>query len=217
VIVPVQSLLGVDDTPGELIDRSNTVPASLAREIAARPGTLFYRLLTDPRGNLLDVTQLGRFPSRLLGHAIDVRDGTCRWNTCTTPADRCDCDHTLPAPEGPTSAANLGADCRRHHRAKTHAAGFGLEQPEPGTFVWTTPTGHRYLVEPEALPLGQWPTPVVIDETTPIRQLIDLIDTDHPNPPLWESTVTDALPPHEGHQLLLAHQADAITVGGPAP
>ena len=57
VVVPLQSLLGVDDTPGELADRSASVPAPLARQIAARPGTLFYRLLTDARGNLLDVTQ----------------------------------------------------------------------------------------------------------------------------------------------------------------
>jgi hypothetical protein len=59
-----------------LADRSASVPAPLAQQIAARPGTLFYRLLTDARGNLLDVTQLGRFPSDLLGFAVDVRDGT---------------------------------------------------------------------------------------------------------------------------------------------
>ncbi len=213
VVVPIQSLTGIDDTPGELADRSNTVPASLAREIAARPGALFYRLLTDEQGHLLDVTELGRFPSKLLGYAIDVRDGTCVWSTCTVSASKGDHDHTIEAPDGPTAACNLGPPCRRHHRAKTHA-GFGLDQPEPGVFVWTTPTGHKYVVEPEPLPVGRWPTPTMLDDHTPMTELMDLIGD--PGPPLWETTVTDALPPGTGHEILLRHELDAIAAG-PAP
>jgi hypothetical protein len=197
IIVPIQSLMGVDDTPGELADRSASIPASLAREIAARPGTLFYRLLTDPRGNLLDVAQLGRFPSPLLRFAVDVRDGTCTWSTCTTSAAKCDCDHSRPHPDGPTAAANLGDECRRHHRANTHA-GFSVEQPEPGVFVWATPTGHRYLVEPEPLPVGRWPAPSLADDHTPVADLIHLVDVDATGPPLWEATVADALGPAVG-------------------
>ena len=34
-MVPIPSLLGGDDTPGEPADRSNPVPAPLARKIAA--------------------------------------------------------------------------------------------------------------------------------------------------------------------------------------
>lgn len=209
VVVPVQSLLGVDDTPGELADRSATVPAAFARDLAARPDTLFYRLLTDERGNLLDVTQLGRFPSNLLGLAVDVRDGTCRWPPCTSPADRCDHDHTIPTPHGPTTASNLGNSCRRHHRAKTHA-GFTLDQPTPGVFVWQTPAGRRYYVEPEPLPLGHWPQPTIHDVHTPIEQLIDHTDTDNTGPPIHHTTIHDALGPRAGPEPLLRTEIELI-------
>ncbi|HEU0288605.1 MAG TPA: DUF222 domain-containing protein [Nocardioidaceae bacterium] len=210
VVVPVQSLFGVDDTPGELSDRSASIPAALARQIAAQPDTLFYRLLTDELGNLLDVTQLGRFPSDLLGFAVDMRDGTCRWSTCSTAASNCDHDHTIPAPTGPTNAANLGSGCRRHHRAKTHA-GFKLEQSEPGAFVWQTPTGHRYTAEPEPLPTGKWPTPVLHDQHTPITELIDLVDDTGPPPD--HTTVHDALQPHAASDPLLAPEIELIASG----
>ena len=137
-------------------DGSAAVPASVVREIAARPGTLFYRLLTDERGGLLDVAQLGRFPSKLLGFAVDARDQTCRFPGCRWKAASCDCDHTIRHPDGPTSYVNLGCLCRRHHRCK-HTPGYQLTQPEPGVFTWTMPTGHRYTTGPEPLPVGRWP------------------------------------------------------------
>ncbi|MFZ5871200.1 MAG: HNH endonuclease, partial [Actinomycetota bacterium] len=33
--------------------------------------------------------------------------------------------------------------CQRMHNAKTHG-GWTLQQPQPGTFVWTSPTGRVY-------------------------------------------------------------------------
>jgi hypothetical protein len=176
-------------------------------EIASRPGTLFHRLLTDQRGQLLDVSQLGRFPSEALGFAIDVRDGTCTWPTCTTPTSRCDRDHTIPLPDGPTAAANLGNGCRAHHRAKTHAA-FDVRQPEPGVFVWTTPTGHTYLRAAEPLPVGRWPRPSVVDHHTPLTDLIDHVDD--ANPPTWESDVRAALAPGSGPEPLLRTEIETI-------
>ena len=61
-----------------------------------------------------------------------------------------DLDHTDPYRPGgtrQTRAANLGALSRKPHRAKTHA-GWQLEQPTPGIFWWTTPTGDNYRVSP---------------------------------------------------------------------
>jgi hypothetical protein len=156
VTVPIQSLLGLDETPGMVADGSAAVPASVVQQIANRPGTLFYRLLTDQRGNLLDVTQLGRFPNALLGFGVQVRDRTCRFPGCARPAVGCDCDHTLPHPDGETTYSNLGCLCRRHHRAK-HSPGFGLRQVQPGRFEWTTPSGHHYRVAADPLPVGRWP------------------------------------------------------------
>ena len=63
VVVSAQSLFGYSNTPGQLMDRSSLVPAEVIRELAQQQDTLFYRLLTDAKGNLLDVTEMGRFPS----------------------------------------------------------------------------------------------------------------------------------------------------------
>jgi len=61
-----------------------------------------------------------------------------------------DLDHTVPyqpGKPGQTRASNLGPLYRKPHRAKTHAR-WRLEQPAPGIFWWTTPTGQRYRVSP---------------------------------------------------------------------
>jgi len=60
VIISAQSLLGYSNTPGQLTDRSALIPTDLIRDLARQPGTLFYRLLTDDKGNLLDVTDRSR-------------------------------------------------------------------------------------------------------------------------------------------------------------
>lgn len=120
VLVPVTSLAGLTDEPGEAFDGSFALPAGMVRDLAAEPGTLFYRVMTDPLGKILDIAEIGRFPSARLHTAIEIRDGTCQFATCNRPAAECDKDHELPYPHGPTSGANLGALCRRHHQMKTH-------------------------------------------------------------------------------------------------
>lgn len=65
-----------------------------------------------------------------------------------------DLDHTRPfehgpgAPPGQTCPDNLGPLSRRVHNAKTHA-GWRVEQPRPGVFLWTSPLGYRYRVDPD--------------------------------------------------------------------
>ena len=156
ITVPLQSLLDLDATPAVVNGSGAPVPASVARDVLSRPGTLVYRLLTDPAGDLLDVCQLGRFPTAKLGFAVDARDQTCRFPTCTRPALLCDADHTKPHPDGPTAYRNLGLLCRRHHRMKTRGVA-SLSHAEPGVFEWTMPTGSIHTVRPEPQPAGDWP------------------------------------------------------------
>lgn len=93
------------------------------------------RVVTDPLGNVLDVTRLGYEFSAAQKHAIEVRDGTCCFAGCTAPAQFCDTDHLVPyAAGGPTTASNAKKWCRRHHRMK----GFGVlptpyDGPPPDT------------------------------------------------------------------------------------
>jgi Domain of unknown function (DUF222) len=127
VTVPISTLLGIDDHPAHL-HGYGPITADVARRLAAN-GT-WRRLLTDPAsGALLDY-------------------GTTRY---TPPADSCDVDHTVPADQGgPTNPANNGPLHRTHHVDKTHH-GWRLSQPEPGRFIWTSPTGHTYEVDPEII------------------------------------------------------------------
>jgi len=159
VVVPLSSLLGTDESPGELADRSGFIPGEVLRQHIAetldsdsRGQVLFTRLLTDDGGRLLDVTELGRYASTRLAEAIKIRAGSCRFPTCTVPADRCDLDHHDPHPRGPTSGTNMDPFCRRHHRGKTfawHAAlrdDYGVD--------WTMPDAEHYRCLDEPLPTG---------------------------------------------------------------
>jgi hypothetical protein len=159
VVVPLASLLGANDTPAELADRSGLIPGEVLREQIAeainpdgRDEVLFTRLLTDDGGRLLDTTELGRYPSARLAQAITMRAGTCRFPTCTVPADRCDLDHHEPVPRGATSGTNIDPFCRRHHRGKTFAwlacirDDYGID--------WTMPDAEHYRCVDQPLPTG---------------------------------------------------------------
>ena len=88
-------------------------------------------------------------PARLR-EFVNLRDLTCRFPTCRQPAWRCDADHTTPHDQGgPTCSCNLGPLCRFHHQLKQHPL-WRLEQPAPGTFTWTTPTGRTYTVQSDS-------------------------------------------------------------------
>lgn len=49
VVVPIDTLAGLSDAPSEFLNRSASIPAAFVRELAAAPGTPFYRLLTTVR------------------------------------------------------------------------------------------------------------------------------------------------------------------------
>jgi hypothetical protein len=86
-------------------------------------------------------------PSRKLQHLIRARSGTCTAPGCQAQAVHADLDHTTPYPEGRTDECNLGPKCRTHHRAK-QTPGWNVEQPEPGIFRWTLPSGRSHTTSP---------------------------------------------------------------------
>jgi hypothetical protein len=160
VVVPLASLLDASDAPGELGDRSGFIPGDILKEQIAdtldpdsRDEILFTRLLTDNGGRLLDVTELGRHPSTRLAAAINIRAGSCRFPTCTVPADRCDLDHHQPTPDGETSGRNLDPFCRRHHRGKTFA--WHAAHRDDHGVDWTMPDAEHYRCIDQPLPTGR--------------------------------------------------------------
>ncbi len=164
LVVPLSSVLGLNEAPGELADRSAPVPAPVIRELIAAAGlddgghgdeVLFTRLLTDDQGRLLDTTELGRYPSARLAEAVRLRAGTCKFPTCSVPADRCDLDHHDPQPRGPTAGRNLDPGCRRHHLGKTFAWLASVRDHD--AVDWTLPDATHYSCIDDPLLTGCFP------------------------------------------------------------
>ena len=95
-----------------------------------------------------------------LAELVIARDKTCRAPGCRIPARRCELDHSIRFPEGPTAAHNLGCGCKHDHRMK-HETEWDVEQLPDATFIWTSPTGHHYAVPPE--PFLDLPPPAAPD------------------------------------------------------
>ncbi|MEW2482188.1 HNH endonuclease signature motif containing protein [Mycobacterium sp. NPDC049093] len=95
-----------------------------------------------------DGSEPGYRPSVALSEFIRWRDLTCRFPGCDAPVDRCDIDHTVPYPIGPTHPSNTKLYCRAHHLIKTFCPGWSDRQLPDGTVEITTPTGHTYATEP---------------------------------------------------------------------
>jgi hypothetical protein len=174
LLVPLATLTGQSDEPG-LLGGYGPVIADIARQVAEQAagqasgyqwrfrvydtgGTLLHSGLTRIRPARQTVPaprpptqadETARFPSLALRRWITARDTTCRAPGCTASARSCDIDHTVDhANGGRTNHDNLGLLCRHHHRLK-HEGGFDLTQPEPGTFVWTSPNAKAYTTDPD--------------------------------------------------------------------
>jgi Domain of unknown function (DUF222) len=95
----------------------------------------------------------GYQPSPTLRHRVKIRSPRCGFPGCRRPARRCDDDHTIPYHKGGrTCACNLHPLCRHHHQCK-QAQGWHLAQPQPGTLLWTTPSGRTYTTTTEPYPV----------------------------------------------------------------
>jgi hypothetical protein len=149
--VPASVIMGVSNTPGELVGYG-PITAEVSKELAR--DRLMRRLVTNPvDGSFLAADTATYRPSAVLRRHIQLRDGTCRFKTCDRPALRCDLDHSKRHPAGKTCDGNMGPFCERHHIFKHALDGAlaHLKQPNPGTFVWTMPTGHVYTTTPPAI------------------------------------------------------------------
>jgi hypothetical protein len=99
-------------------------------------------------GTIPDLTTDGYVPSAALGRLVDLRDVTSTFPGDSTPARRCDRDHRLPYPLGPTADWNLQNTSRRWHRAK-HEGGWQTQLLPDGTIRWTSPSRGVYHRRPK--------------------------------------------------------------------
>jgi len=151
VTVPASVIMGVSNAPGELTGYG-AITAEVSQVLVG--DRLIRRLVTNPvDGSFLAADTNTYRPSAVLRRHIELRDGTCRFKTCDRPAVACELDHSDKHPAGRTCDANMGPFCKRHHIFKHALDGAlaHLNQPNPGTFVWTMPTGHVYTTTPPAI------------------------------------------------------------------
>lgn len=156
VTVPLSTLMGGDE-PGEL-DGYGALDAATSRALAW--GGTWKRLVTDPlSGTVLDVGRTTYRPPAALADLIRARDRTCVRPGCATSSRSCQLDHLVPwEHDGPTSLANLAAECPQDHRHKT-LGDFTVNLLPGGAFEWTSRlTGRSYRRE-------------VDGATNPIRRL----------------------------------------------
>ncbi len=141
-----------DDDPGEpAATRPGTMiggrlmPGPLVRRMALQAAV---RKVFHPGDNPPEPRYV---PSRRLADFVRCRDLTCRFPGCDVPATKCDLDHTIPYPMGPTCGSNLKCLCRFHHLLKTFWSGprgWRDRQLPDGTVIWTSPGGQTYTTQP---------------------------------------------------------------------
>jgi hypothetical protein len=153
IVVDLPTLTGLADHPCHL-SGYGSVPADIARSWLAH-ATTWQRLVTDPvTGHLLDVGPTVRFAPDQIRAFVTARDQTCTAPGCRQPASRADLDHHPPwRPDGTggrTSAEQLAALCRHHHRLKTHTK-WRVIARNHGTTEWVSPDGRHYSTEPPPL------------------------------------------------------------------
>lgn len=148
--IDLTTLIGLDDNPAE-IPGWGPVISDIARQIVdRRPDQTWRYVITDPDTNHPTHTGVTRRrPTTAQRRHVEAHNPTCVFPGCRRPATDSHLDHTFNHAHGrPTHLANLGPLCSPHHLTAKHKAGWRLTQPRPGTFHWTSPRGHHYLVTP---------------------------------------------------------------------
>ncbi|WP_431796048.1 DUF222 domain-containing protein [Microbacterium enclense] len=149
VIVPALTMLRPGEEnldPAHLVGHG-PVDAATARALAEATPLPWDRVLTHPvSGEVLRTDTYHR--TAAIDRHLRARDRHCRWPGCTTPAIRCEVDHTRDhALGGPTDTTNLAHLCQRHHTQKQFTR-WKVRQHPGGILEWTSPTGRVYVDEP---------------------------------------------------------------------
>lgn len=147
VTVPLDTLLGLAETPGEL-EGYGPLDPELARALAADGD--WIRWITDSAGDYLLDEGRRRFPGARLARFLRSRERLCKHPSCGVRSHRADADHLPPyADGGRTSAAGMSPTCPRHNRhrddSRWQVEVDGPRDPTaPPDPTWISPLGRRY-------------------------------------------------------------------------
>ena len=148
IVVPFTTAVGATDAPCEL-PGYGWVVADHAREIILNSGSTWHRLAVDAdTGRAISLETKAYRPTAAMREHVEAVDGTCRAPGCTVPASRCDLDHDIPWPHGPTDVSNLTSKHRPHHSAHTHGH-WRVGRDGADTVRWRTKAGRTYETKPK--------------------------------------------------------------------
>ena len=148
IIVPFTTAVGATDAPCE-VPGYGWVVADHAREIILNSGSTWHRLAVDAdTGRAISLETKAYRPTAAMREHVEAVDGTCRAPGCTVPASRCDLDHDIPWPHGPTDVSNLTSKHRPHHNAHTHGH-WRVGRDGADTVRWRTKAGRTYETKPK--------------------------------------------------------------------
>ena len=145
LVIDLATLRGEAEHPC-LLDGS-AIPAPMGRDLA-RSVRAWRRIVTDPvTGHLLDYGRRVYLPPALVTF-IHARDGQCTAPYCQRRSSRCQMDHRIPYPDGPSDTANCGDLCDRHHPLKTDGYLSITDGHRDGSMTWDTMWGQQVETEP---------------------------------------------------------------------
>ena len=155
VVIPLGVLLGRSTEPCEL-SGYGPITAAHALHLAEAPGSVFQRLITDPRGMLLYVDPHRYKPTASMERTVRRRYRTCTFPGCTMPSSRCEIEHANPFLKGGTTTLdNLHPVCKHHHQLKTAGVWSVTATLEQVTWI-STKTGEQYTTRPHVYPTGEY-------------------------------------------------------------
>lgn len=132
VTIGADVLAGANPGFAESSDGRWGVPATWIAAVIGSGSTFWHRIVVDPvTDDILSHEYIGRVAPDILKIALQFLHGTCQGPGCMVPAERCDIDHRLAFPDGPTRGDNLGPFCRRHHGYKGHGLLHWTTRPQP--------------------------------------------------------------------------------------
>jgi hypothetical protein len=174
LVVPLSVAVGTVEAPCE-VPGYGWVDAEHARRIMVGPDARWRLVAVDgDSGVARAVSTTAYRPTAAIAALVEAVDGTCRGPGCTVPAARCDLDHDIPWPHGPTDVSNLTSKHREHHNARTHGH-WAATRDDEARVHWRTTAGRRYVSEPK-----DW-----LEDVRPLR----------PEPSPRRSPEADAPPP----------------------
>ena len=201
VTLSLDTLAGLNDLPAVLAG-FGSIPADLARSIAASAGTITAALIDPTTGTITTAGDLTYRPTQALRDQVTALTDTCRFPSCRQPTWRCDLDHRTPFDHrhpdrgGPTNQTNCGGLCRRHHLFKTFA-GWGMTVDTHRMIVnRTSPTGHTYTRRPRpAGPPDTWIRTTATTLAEHLDHLATISGVDHPTDPTHPTNATTPAAP----------------------